>query len=104
MYSAAFAAIVLFFQAAPAATPVPAKTAPAAETGHAVSGVTVTAKTPKSEEAAQNTVVCHSEPVLGSLFPKKVCATVRETADRKKNDQEVARDFQRSIIVGTQPQ
>jgi hypothetical protein len=100
MFSAALAATLLFFQAAPAAAPTPA---PAADPNRTVSGVTVTGKTKQSEEAAQNVVVCHNEPVLGSLFPKKVCATIRENKERQRDDQEVARGFQRSIIVGPQP-
>ena len=98
MFSAVLAAMVLFAQASPAATPTPTP-----DPGKAVSGVTVTGKTPQSEEAQANTVVCHDEPVLNSRFTKRICATRRENADRKKSDQDVARDFQRSILTGAQP-
>jgi len=105
MFTATLAATILFFQAAPAAAPAPTPVnAPAPDPNRTVSGVTVTGKTKQSEEAAQNVVVCHNEPVLGSMFPKKVCATVRENKERQRNDQEAARDFQRSVIVGKQPQ
>jgi len=97
MFSALLSAIALFYQAAPAATPA------APDPGHAVSGVTVTAKKAVSDEQVANTVICHDEPVLGSRFPKKVCATNRALGERKADDKEAARDFQRSIIVGAQP-
>lgn len=98
MFSAVLSAMVLFAQGAPAAT-----TTTPPEPGKAVSGVTVTGQTPQSQDAAANAVVCHEEPVLNSRFTKRVCATRRENADRKKNDQDVARDFQRALITGAQP-
>jgi hypothetical protein len=101
MISAVFAAAaILFMQAAPAATPSPAAAPPAAST---VSPVSVTGKKQAAVDKDPNEVICHSEAVIGSLFPKKVCASRREMEERRTNDQKVAADFQRSTIVGTQP-
>ena len=63
MLNAAFAAAVLLLQVAPAATP-PAAAAP----GASVSPVTV--KGQKPSVAEDNQVICHSEKVIGSLFPR----------------------------------
>jgi hypothetical protein len=80
-------------------------TPPAAETppgGKDLSGVTVTGKKAKSTsvDLGDKEVVCHSEPVLGSLFPQKICATKGELAIRKQNDQEVARKFSSGMLDG----
>ncbi len=100
MFSAVFAAALLFMQATPAATPAPAETPPAAST---VSPVSVTGKKQAAVDKNPNEVICHSEAVIGSLFPKKVCASRREMDERRANDQKVAADFQRSTIAGAQP-
>jgi hypothetical protein len=101
MFSAALVAIAVFAQGAAAAPPAGPPATP--DPGHAVSGVTVTGKQALTDEQAANAVVCHDEPVLGSRFPKRVCATRRALDERKEGDKEVARDFQRSIITGAQP-
>jgi hypothetical protein len=100
MFSAILSAIVLLGQAAPAAAPAPAT---AAKPDSTVSGVTVTPKIAPPDLQQARVVVCHDEQVLGSMFPKKVCATKQGLEERRKNDQEVTRDFQRSVIVGPQP-
>jgi len=86
MISLLLAAGVLFAQAEPAAAPAPP---PAA---HAVSPVTVTGK--KAKALDPNEVVCRKEPVLGSLFPKEICATRQELADRRNLDQASTRQSQ----------
>ena len=82
MIGAIFSATVLLLQAAPeAATPVsatgPAPTPTPTTAAHAVSPVTVTSgrKNATSDPAE---MICHKEPVIGSLFPRKVCARTRE--------------------------
>ena len=84
------------FGAAPA-TPAPADAKPA---GKDVSGVTVTGKKSAGVDFGSSEVVCHSEPVLGSLFPTKVCATRGELALRRQNDPEVARKFSSGMTDG----
>lgn len=87
------------------ANPAPANPAPtpaSAPTANA-SGVTVIGPKPLTAEQQKKIVVCHEEPVLGSHFPKKVCATQQALEDRQRDDQQVARDFQRSTIAGPQP-
>ncbi|MGZ6040413.1 MAG: hypothetical protein ACXWKR_17220, partial [Phenylobacterium sp.] len=73
--------------------PIATDPAPPAPGGKDLSGVTVTGKKSTAVDLGAKEVVCHSEPVLGSMFPKKVCATKGELALRRQNDQEVARKF-----------
>ncbi len=104
MISAVFSAIVILGQAAPAAAPV--ADAPPAAKGKAdsvVSGVTVNGKTLMKPQIEARTLVCHDEAVLGTLFPKRVCITQEAQNERRREDQEVTRDFQRSVIAGPQP-
>jgi hypothetical protein len=68
--------------------------------GKDVTGVTVTGKKPTATDFSSKEVVCHSEAVIGSLFPKKVCATKGELALRRQNDQEVARRFENGLRDG----
>jgi hypothetical protein len=65
--------------------------------------VTVTGKKAAEVDLSQAEVVCHSEAVIGSLFPKKVCASRRELTERRREDQQVVKDFQKSTIGGPQP-
>jgi len=102
MITAVFAAAMLFMQAAPSAAPASAPSA-APTASNSVAPLTVTSRKQQSGDLDPNQVTCHSEPVLGSLFPKKVCATRRETSERKQNDQQQADAFQRSTIAGAQP-
>jgi hypothetical protein len=96
MLGALFTVAALFAQAAPDSAPAaspPASTAPATATAstpppaHGVSGVTVTAKPKAKGDVDQKEVVCHSEAVLGSMFPKKVCASRGDIAERRNVDQ-----------------
>jgi hypothetical protein len=105
MISAIFAATVLFMQAAPTATPNAASGAApsAAPAGSsAVSPLTVTGKKPHAVDLDPNQTICHSESVVGSLFPKKICATRRELAERRQQGQDQTDTFQRSPMNGVQ--
>ncbi|MBS0363762.1 MAG: hypothetical protein JSR98_20510 [Proteobacteria bacterium] len=115
MLIALAATVIYFAQAAPESAPssvssVKAPTrevvasAPAADfstttqvapkEGKTVAPLTVTGTPQAKAVVANNTMVCHNEPVLGSLFPKKVCATKSEIADRKAVDQAEIRKWQ----------
>jgi hypothetical protein len=80
MLNAASAAALLLVQAAPAASP------PSATTPAAVSPVIVKGQKPSVTE--DNQVVCHSEKVIGSLFPRQICATKAQLADRRFQDRQ----------------
>jgi len=84
----ALTAAALLMQAAPAGPPA------AAKPGTAVSPVTVTPKPSEKVDVAKRTLVCQSEQVLGTMFPKKVCATKEELADRRAFDQAETRKAQ----------
>jgi hypothetical protein len=86
MIGAILAATVLFAQAAPAATPAP----PTAPAGNTVSPATVTGKKASTVDPKQ--VVCRREAVLGTLFPKEVCATRQEMTERTRLDQQQTRE------------
>jgi hypothetical protein len=92
MIAALFAASVVMFQAAPAAEPSAAP--PASTAARGVTGVTVTGEKAKKNAPDPKEVICHREPVLGSLFPKEVCARREDIADRKRLDQKYVRDSQ----------
>jgi 3-oxoacyl-ACP reductase-like protein len=95
MLGAVLAATVLFAQATPAASPSPPASGAAA--AQAVSPVTVTGEKPTANAVTANKpdeLVCHSEPVLGTLFPKKICARRDEIAERKRIDQAEVRKAQ----------
>ena len=106
MISAVFAAAALLMQAAPAADPAAAPgaaPAPAASGSHSVSPLTVTGKKQVEADKDPNETICHSENVIGSRFPKKVCATRRELAERKQQDQATTEAFNRGTLGGGQP-
>lgn len=77
-----FAAAVVLAQAA----------APAAKSSNGVAGVTVTGEKAKRNAPDPKEVVCHREPVLGSMFPKEVCARREEIVQRTREDQKQTRD------------
>jgi len=81
MISAILATALLMAQAAPAgdagASASPPPSAPGA------TAAVAPAKAQKSDE-----LICHSEEVLGTRFPKKICYTRSELADRSRQDQE----------------
>ena len=95
MISAVFAAAALFVQAAPAAEPAaPAVVAPPAP-GSAVSPVVVNGVKPAKPAATNpDELVCRTEPVLGTLFPKKICARREDFAERQRIDQAEVRKAQ----------
>ena len=111
MVSAVLAAAALFLQAAPAAAvgdapaaaPAPSPAPASATSGTSVAPVTVNGAKAKTANLEPGRLICHNETVLGTLFPKKVCATQREIAERRLNDQKVVNDFQRATIVGPPP-
>jgi hypothetical protein len=102
MISAIFVAAALFMQAAPGAAPA-TDSAAAPPRSSAVSPLTVTGKKAAAVDLSQSEVICHSEAVIGSLFPKKVCASRREINERRLQDRQVVEDFQKSAIGGKQP-
>jgi invasion protein IalB len=88
MIAAILAVTVLFAQAAPTVAPAPPTGA--APAGSTVSPATVTGK--KAAAVNPNEVVCRREPVLGSLFPKEVCATRQQLTERTRIDQQQTRE------------
>jgi len=68
--------------------PGPAAAAKPAASGADVSGVTVTGKRIPESQRDPNEVLCHDETPIGSRFPKKVCATRQQYAERRQMDQE----------------
>jgi hypothetical protein len=103
MISAIFAAGLLFMQAQPTADPATAPAAAPTPSGHAVSPLTVTSRKQQSGDLNPAEVVCHSESVIGSRFPKKVCASRRELAERRQEDQATTENFNRGTLNGGQP-
>ena len=95
MIAAMFAAaMVLLAQGAPASAPdtAPSPAPPGSKSPNKVSGVTVQGEKPKKNAPDPTEVVCHKEAVLGSLFPKQVCAQRQEIAERTREDQKQLRD------------
>jgi len=76
MIGATLAAIVLLAQAAPAA---------AAATPDAAAPVAAAAPA-KGPKVNKDGLVCHSEQVLGSRIPTRVCVTPQDAADRAQQD------------------
>jgi hypothetical protein len=94
-------AAVLLVQAAPVAAqtdaPYPAAAVPSpppATASKNVGGVTVTGKKVSPGAPDPKEIVCHREPVLGSLFPKEVCARREDIAERRRLDQATTRETQ----------
>ena len=114
MLFALAATVIYFAQAAPEAAPSPVTIQPlkretatsmpagdfatttqiAPKDGKTISPLIVTPTPQAKAVVANSTMVCHSEPVLGSMFPKKICATKSEIADRKAVDQAEVRKWQ----------
>jgi invasion protein IalB len=84
MLNAAFAAVILLMQAAPAATPAPAAAA-AATPATSVSPLTVQGQ--KKSVIEDTKIVCRREKVLGSMFPKEVCSSKQQLTERRNEDQ-----------------
>jgi hypothetical protein len=93
-------AAVLLAQAAPSlaqtnsSDPAAAPSPPPATAGKNLGGVTVTGKKVAPGAPDPKEVVCHREPVLGSLFPKEVCARREDIAERRRVDQQTTRETQ----------
>jgi hypothetical protein len=85
-----FVAAALFVQAQSGAQNAAGATLPAAP---ATVSPAVVNGAAKPSEADMDKVVCHNERVLGTLFPKKTCASRRELADRADRDQQATRDM-----------
>ena len=92
MISAVLAAAVLMMQAASAADPAATANAAKLPGSNTIAPVTVTGAG-KTKPADRTEVVCHKEPVLGSLFPKEVCANRLERDQRREQDQAMVRDW-----------
>ena len=111
----ALAAVVIFAQAAPdaaqssAAPPLAAPTPAEGAKGVITTSMTTTpqvkAKTVSpveispeqrklNDEVAKRQLVCEKQQVIGTLFPKQVCATKEEIADRRNLDQAEVRKMQ----------
>lgn len=90
MIGGVLAAAVLFAQAAPATPPQAAEPPKTAATS--VSPLTVEGKKSAAEDG--KTMQCHSEILLGSSIPRKVCARKEEFAERKREDQQRVREWQ----------
>ncbi len=84
----------LLAQGAPAtaATAGNAISPPAATAPGSVSPVIVPGKKGQVAEKLQGEMVCRSEAVLGTLFPKRICATRQEIAERRTWDQKETRE------------
>ncbi|HEX3888333.1 MAG TPA: hypothetical protein VHW05_12610 [Phenylobacterium sp.] len=85
MLNAVFAATALLLQAAPTAAPVitPASAPVAAQAP--ISPVTVQGQ--KKSVVEDNKIICRKEQVLGTLFPREVCARKSEIEERRRVDQ-----------------
>ncbi len=62
----------------------------AAATAPTVSSVVVQGQ--KSAVAVDTEIVCHKEKVLGTMFPKEICARRQDIAERRRTDQEQTRE------------
>jgi hypothetical protein len=100
MIKVVFAAALLLAPAAPAlaqttdlaAAAAPPAPPPAPKSGKDVGGVVVTGKKVSPGAPDPKEIVCHREPVLGSLFPKEICARREDIAARRRQDQQDTRE------------
>ncbi|THD65050.1 hypothetical protein [Phenylobacterium sp.] len=77
-----------------AAAPVEPPAAAAPE-GKTVSPLVIAPQAPApAPDLKKYLLVCHDEPVLGSLFPKQVCATQAQRKERRDIDQAEVRRWQ----------
>ena len=84
--SAMFAATVLLADTTPAA----------AAAANTVSPATVTAA-PNADAAKKPRLVCRTEAVTGSMFPKKTCYSVEDSAQRKQDERANLEKMQNNI-------
>jgi hypothetical protein len=68
--------------------PAPAAASKAAAPSAEVSPLTVTGKRIPESQRDPNEMLCHDEIPIGSRFPKQVCGTRRQFAERRQIDQE----------------
>lgn len=85
-----FASLALFQQ-----TPAPAQ-APAVVQPAAPAASLETVEVQASAERSPITQVCRTEPVTGSRFGRRVCRSSVETADERRDSQEMLRRMQGS--------
>jgi hypothetical protein len=81
------------FGTAPSAAPATGSTDPAKPAGTNLDGVTVTGKRIPDSQKDPQEVLCHDELPIGSRFPKKVCATRSSFQERRREDQEMLRQW-----------
>jgi hypothetical protein len=79
MIGAVFTVAILLADAAPAAAQTSAP-APAAAPGSQVASA--------KPKVNRDGMICHTEEILGSRIPKKVCMTPAEAEDRARQDQQ----------------
>ena len=70
------------------ATPAAATTAPAQPVAAAPATAAQAAVPPKPK------LVCHTEAVIGSLFPKKTCTTVEQSNEQRQADRQALESVQ----------
>jgi hypothetical protein len=75
MIGAVFSAALLLAQAAPAAMPPAAAPAPV-----------VTSTSAPAQKVNKDGLICHSEQILGTRIPKRVCFTPEEAEQRRLQD------------------
>ena len=100
----ALIAAAIFAQAAPAAGPSPddsrvvaagSSGSNAAPGGKTVSPLLIApVAKPSASDIQKYTMVCHNETVLGSMFPKKVCASQAQSTERRDIDQAAVRQME----------
>ena len=83
-----FASLTLMQQIPPAGSAPPATPAPA----EAQTSTRQTADAPRPQ--AEPAQVCRTEQVTGSRFGRRVCRSAVETADDRRNSQEMLRQMQ----------
>ena len=93
--SAMFAASILLADTTPAAAAAAAAVSPPAA-ANTVSPATVTAA-PKAAPANKPRVVCRTEAVTGSMFPKKTCYTTDQMAQRRQDERQNLEHMQNNL-------
>jgi hypothetical protein len=82
MLFSALIAVAILADATPAAAAVPAQPAAASAPAAAAAPAAAPAAKPKPK------VVCHTEAVIGSLFPKKTCTTVDQANEQRQAERQ----------------
>jgi hypothetical protein len=84
-----------------AATILMADTTPAAAAATTVSPATVTAPTTKDAKADKPRLICKTEAVTGSLFPKKTCYASDDLAQRRQEERANLQRMQNQLGLQT---